>query len=89
MLNKLFDSLGFERGMQYTGCLMAGLLVIALVLARPGGGVRRPKDQAKIDIKSFFKEPAYLSVILGTWFTAWGLFFPIFCTYGRVMDILR
>lgn len=88
MLNKLFASHGFERGMQYTGCLMAGLLLIALALARPGGGVQKPKDQAKTDIKSFFKEPAYLIIILGVFLTAWGLFFPIFCMYGRVMHFV-
>jgi predicted permease len=78
MLNKLFESVGFARGVQYTGCVVTGLMILALILVRPKGGVRQSKDQAPVAIKSFFKEPPYLLMITGVFLVALGLFFPIF-----------
>lgn len=78
MLNKLIASVGFAKAVQYTGYLVLGLMLIGLALIRPNGGVRASKTDAPVDVKSFFKEPAYLLVIAGVFLVAWGLFFPIF-----------
>ncbi|WVW79655.1 hypothetical protein I302_101624 [Kwoniella bestiolae CBS 10118] len=79
MLNKLIAQHNFERGVQYTGILLAGCVVVGLALIRPFGGVRGHKqsDGPEPDVKAFFKEPGYLALFVGIFFVAWGVFFPI------------
>jgi hypothetical protein len=78
MLNKLIVSVGFTKAVQYTGYLLLGFMVIAMILIRPFGGVRRSPLAAPVDVKSFFKEPAYLLVIFGVFAVSLGIFYPIF-----------
>ncbi|WWC72831.1 uncharacterized protein I206_106795 [Kwoniella pini CBS 10737] len=78
MLNKLIVKVNFERGVQYTGVLIAGALVIGVSLIRPFGGVRGHKQGGpKPNAKSFFREPGYVLACIGVFFVAWGIFFPI------------
>ncbi|WWC63733.1 uncharacterized protein I303_106338 [Kwoniella dejecticola CBS 10117] len=78
MLNKLIAKINFERSVQYTGILIAGLLVLGISLIRPFGGVRGHKQAGpKPDVKAFFKEPGYVLACVGVFFVAWGVFFPI------------
>nr|XP_031857307.1 uncharacterized protein CI109_007290 [Kwoniella shandongensis]KAA5524379.1 hypothetical protein CI109_007290 [Kwoniella shandongensis] len=79
MLNKLIAKVGFEKGVQYTGCLVIACMVIGIALSRPYGGVHGKKGDAgtKPNVMSFFKEPAYLALFVGVFFVAWGVFFPI------------
>ncbi|KAK8850762.1 hypothetical protein IAR55_004682 [Kwoniella newhampshirensis] len=79
MLNKLITKVGFERGVQYTGCLLVACMVLGIGLSRPFGGVRARKGDggAKPDVKAFFKEPAYVLLCVGVFFMTWGIFFPI------------
>ncbi|WWC90946.1 uncharacterized protein L201_005884 [Kwoniella dendrophila CBS 6074] len=80
MLNKLIVRSGFKHSVQYTGILIAVCLVLGIALIRPFGGNRGHKNVngPKPDAKSFFKEPPYVLICIGTFFTAWGVFFPIF-----------
>ncbi|WRT69334.1 uncharacterized protein IL334_006318 [Kwoniella shivajii] len=77
MLNKLIAKVGFERAVQYTGCLIVACMVLGIALERPFGGVRGKKSGPKADVKGFFKEPAYVLLCVGVFFVAWGVFFPI------------
>ncbi|WVQ63626.1 uncharacterized protein L199_001779 [Kwoniella botswanensis] len=79
MLNKLIEKHDFARGVQYTGILLAGCVVVGIALIRPFRGVRGHKvvDGPKPDPKSFFKEPGYVALCIGVFFVAWGVFFPI------------
>ncbi|ORY33482.1 major facilitator superfamily domain-containing protein [Naematelia encephala] len=78
MLNNLIVSHGFEKAVQYTGCLLAGCLVLAMVLIRPFGGVRARKDAIKANPREFLKDPVFVLCIVGIFFGTWGIFFPVF-----------
>ena len=76
MLNRLVDSHGFERGVQYTGYIVMGSLITACALMHP----RLPpnkKAAAKSSLKKIFSLQ-YGLAIAGVFCVAWGLFFPIF-----------
>ena len=76
MLNNLIAKHGFEKGVQYTGYLILGCLILAFALMR----TRLPPapSHQKPDIKGLFTHKAYLVLIAGIFLISWGLFFPFF-----------
>ncbi|KAF8916732.1 major facilitator superfamily domain-containing protein [Mucidula mucida] len=80
MLNKLFHgSLGFNNGVRASAAFNFGLLAVAVLLMR----TRLPPSPKKegsvlIHMRQFFREPAYTSTVLGTFFILAGLYFPTF-----------
>lgn len=77
MLNRLIQSHGFERAVQYTGYLLLGCLILANALIHPRitpGSGSGPKPSLKV----IFSDKGYSMLVTGLFFVAWGLFFPIF-----------
>lgn len=76
MLNNLIISHGFPKAVQYTGYLILGCLVIAIAITRtrlPPNKKGKPPSP-----KELFSSKPYALAVVGLFFVAWGLFFPIF-----------
>ncbi|KAF8890382.1 MFS general substrate transporter [Infundibulicybe gibba] len=71
----LIPSKGFAEGVRATAYIVLGCLVLGNLLVRmPKKGLAR-RDPP--DIKSFFKEPVYLTVLAAALFVYFGLFYPL------------
>ena len=77
MLNHLIQSHGFEKAVQYSGYLLLGCLVVANALMHPRLPPN-PNAPPKPSPRVIFGDKAYTVLILGLFFVAWGLFFPVF-----------
>ncbi|KAE9408584.1 MFS general substrate transporter [Gymnopus androsaceus JB14] len=79
MLNKLFESRGFQTSLRISAAFNAGILCIGILLARTRFPPS-PKDDGNLfkSMKIFFREPEYVTVVLGTFFNLLALFFPTF-----------
>ncbi|KAG6836409.1 hypothetical protein H0H93_008210, partial [Arthromyces matolae] len=80
MLNQLFHGrAGFHGGVRASAGLCTGLLGLAMLLMRTRLPPRSRKNGSTLqDIRTFFKEPAYLSAVMGIFFIFSALWFPIF-----------
>ena len=86
MLNNLIASHGFRRAVQYTGYLVMGCLILANLLMHPRLPPAKP-GAAKPSPKEIFSSIPYRFLVMGLFFTAWGLFFPIYyLQVGRAAD---
>ncbi|KAF9522962.1 MFS general substrate transporter, partial [Crepidotus variabilis] len=77
LLNKLFStSIGFHNGVRISAGMNTFLLIIAFFLMRT-----RPLHKSvgpELSIWRYFKEPAYLSFLIGGFFVYLGIFLPLF-----------
>ncbi|KIM41326.1 hypothetical protein M413DRAFT_146525 [Hebeloma cylindrosporum] len=77
LLNKLFKgSIGFHNGVRISGAINVTLLIIACAIMR----TRLPPKPIlhHSPIKSWLKEPAYVTAVIAGWFIFLGLFYPVF-----------
>jgi len=80
MLNRLFNgSAGFAWGVRASAFLSLGLLVIAncIMSTRLPSAKNRPPGP-KLTLKPIVTDPAYLTLVAGTFLAIWGGFFPYF-----------
>lgn len=66
MLNKLFESHGFQTSLRISAAFNAGILCIGILLARTRFPPA-PRDDGNLfkSMKVFFREPEYVAVVLG------------------------
>ncbi|KAF5383077.1 hypothetical protein D9615_004876 [Tricholomella constricta] len=80
MLNQLFHGrVGFHAGVRASAGMNLGLIVIALLLMKPRLPPKsRKQGSTLLDLKTFLREPAYVTTISGIFLILAGLYFPIF-----------
>ncbi|KAF8068867.1 major facilitator superfamily domain-containing protein [Lyophyllum atratum] len=80
MLNRLFHgSVGFHNGVRSSAGMNLGLLAIALLLMKPRlPACSRKQGSTLQNLKTFLREPSYVSTIAGIFLILAGLYFPIF-----------
>lgn len=74
-LQKLFRTVGFAMATRIIGCIMIFCCILSVILVRS----RLPPRPGQTVWPSIgiFRDPAYLSITLGTFFMEWALFVPI------------
>ncbi|KAI5475745.1 hypothetical protein MNV49_000874 [Pseudohyphozyma bogoriensis] len=79
MMNRLFQSIGFEAGVRASGYLVLGCLFTANVVMRPRlPPKKRAPGEKKLNPFTFFKELKYCLATAGAFCIAWGMFLPFF-----------
>jgi predicted MFS family arabinose efflux permease len=82
MLNKLFEKIGYAKGVRASGYIILGCMVIANILVKPRipGRKHRPAHMQfpAPDMKAILRHDAYWATIAGGFLIIWGLFMPIF-----------
>lgn len=82
MLNKLFASIGYAKGVRASGYIILGCMILANILVKPRipGRKYRPAHMQfpAPDMKAILRHDAYWATIAGGFLIIWGLFMPIF-----------
>ncbi|EIN11718.1 MFS general substrate transporter [Punctularia strigosozonata HHB-11173 SS5] len=82
MLNHLFNSVGYAKGVRASAYIILGCLVLVNLLIKPRipGRSKRPAHMQfpAPDMKSILTHDAYWATIGGGFLIMWGLFFPLF-----------
>ncbi|KAJ7057502.1 MFS general substrate transporter [Mycena amicta] len=79
MLSHLLPRVGFAHAVRYSAAIIPPCLVIGNLMMRTRLPPRskRGGKQTRLDIKSFFRDPAYMVGVLGMFLGLLGLYFPV------------